>query len=234
MENDFALLFLAEDIDFKSNSAAGIAFLPVADQSPQNPPGTCYVAGWGVLDYRDYDTPNKLQYVDVNIFDDEICQSAYSSDFSNSSMFCAGNIDGTKDSCYGDSGGSLICDVGGKPVIYGVVSWGYGCAQRDYPGVYGKVSSAITWINSVDVNASIGTEFTSTATPQTTPVANAPPITTPTTTTIYGMPITTALFLFCIILFILFQFVNSIFMYYILKQKSNVGLGSKIMSPVSI
>lgn len=45
-------------------------------------------------------------------------------------MFCAGTSG--RDSCQGDSGGPII--RGG--VLLGAVSWGQGCAQPGYPGVY--------------------------------------------------------------------------------------------------
>lgn len=59
------------------------------------------------------------------------------------SMFCAGNIemDGI-DGCYGDSGGPLIY----KGVVIGLVSFGYGCGLRYYPGVYTKISHFTDWI----------------------------------------------------------------------------------------
>jgi len=36
--------------------------------------------------------------------------------------------------------------INGKDVVVGVTSWGIGCAQFPYPGVYARVTSAKSWI----------------------------------------------------------------------------------------
>jgi trypsin len=42
----------------------------------------------------------------------------------------------------GDSGGPLVAN---KKLV-GVVSFGYGCAVPNYPGVYSRVASVRDWI----------------------------------------------------------------------------------------
>lgn len=39
----------------------------------------------------------------------------------------------------GDSGGPLVCSWEGTWVQVGIVSWGYSCGHRDFPGVYAPV-----------------------------------------------------------------------------------------------
>ena len=69
-----------------------------------------------------------------------MCRLAYGQHIIEDSMICAGEEG--KDSCQGDSGGPLVCD--GKHC--GIVSWGYGCALADYPGVYTQTSYFAEWI----------------------------------------------------------------------------------------
>ncbi|KAH8257475.1 hypothetical protein KR038_010399, partial [Drosophila bunnanda] len=58
-------------------------------------------------------------------------------------MVCA-KAKGT-DSCSGDSGGPMTHNG----VLVGLVSYGIGCANKNYPGVYCKVRHFIRWIQSV-------------------------------------------------------------------------------------
>lgn len=56
-------------------------------------------------------------------------------------MLCAAAP--SKDSCQGDSGGPLVRANGDQ---IGVVSFGNGCADPSYPGVYAYVPEYRLWI----------------------------------------------------------------------------------------
>lgn len=78
----------------------------------------------------------------------DVCVDKFSEfGFSGASNLCAGFEDGGIDSCNGDSGGPLAAlDKKGRAYQLGVVSYGFGCAQADMPGVYSRVSHFKPWI----------------------------------------------------------------------------------------
>ncbi|XP_043973028.1 transmembrane protease serine 9-like [Gambusia affinis] len=116
---------------------------PVSLPSGCAPAGTmCKVSGWGNTMSSTADR-NKLQCLDIPILSDRDCDNSYPGMITDA-MFCAGYLEGGKDSCQGDSGGPVVCN--GQ--LQGVVSWGYGCAERDHPGVYAKVCLFSDWLQS--------------------------------------------------------------------------------------
>ncbi|XP_066532843.1 trypsin-2-like isoform X1 [Hoplias malabaricus] len=101
----------------------------------------CRVSGWGnTMSSGEYRS-NKLQCLDLPIIATKDCQNSYPGMITNT-MFCAGFLEGGKDSCQGDSGGPVVCN--GE--LQGVVSWGYGCAEKGNPGVYAKVCMLTKWL----------------------------------------------------------------------------------------
>lgn len=83
-----------------------------------------------------------LQKLYVPILDQEACKTSYMEFNITDEMFCAGYLNATKDACTGDSGGPLVLD--GK--LFGIVSWGIGCAELNRPGVYSYIPKFKDWI----------------------------------------------------------------------------------------
>nr|AJB84504.1 serine protease precursor [Philodryas chamissonis] len=123
---------------------------------PSNPPSMgsdCHVMGWGTITSPEVTYPEVPHCVNIKILYNEVCEAAYPILSGNSNILCAGELEGGKDSCKGDSGGPLICN--GR--IQGIVSWGgFPCAQILEPGVYTKVFDYIEWIQGIMAgNASV-------------------------------------------------------------------------------
>ncbi|KAH8280264.1 hypothetical protein KR018_001171, partial [Drosophila ironensis] len=137
MVNDIAIVKLSSALSFGSD----IKSIGLASSSPANG-ASASVSGWGTLSYGSSSIPSQLQYVNVAIVSQTTCASStygYGSQIK-STMLCA--YTAGKDACQGDSGGPLVS--GG--VLVGVVSWGYGCAYANYPGVYADVATLRSWV----------------------------------------------------------------------------------------
>uniref|UniRef100_A0A673K258 trypsin n=1 Tax=Sinocyclocheilus rhinocerous TaxID=307959 RepID=A0A673K258_9TELE len=91
--------------------------------------------------------PSVLQCLKLPVLSKEQCVRAYGSQ-KTENMFCAGFMKGGKDSCQGDSGGPVVCN--GE--LRGVVSWGKGCAEQGYPGVYVEVCRYTAWTKNIIAN----------------------------------------------------------------------------------
>lgn len=139
MDYDYSLLELQKAIKLGRN--AMVIALPAQDES--FPDGTLsLVSGWGNTQSTSESQAN-LRAAYVPTYNQNNCNSVYSVYGGvTDRMICAGFQAGGRDACQGDSGGPLVAN--GK--LIGLVSWGIGCAQAGYPGVYARVAAARGWI----------------------------------------------------------------------------------------
>jgi len=152
---DFSLLKMKDAIDFSAYPHIRPVCLPV-DASNDYSGFVATVTGWGTT-ASGGSVSNKLREVDVNVISNSQCKNdySYSSSWITARMLCANVNGGGKDACQGDSGGPLVSSGDGDGVtagqnyeLIGVVSWGSGCADADYPGVYARVTKELDWITS--------------------------------------------------------------------------------------
>uniref|UniRef100_A0A1A9X5G5 Peptidase S1 domain-containing protein n=1 Tax=Glossina brevipalpis TaxID=37001 RepID=A0A1A9X5G5_9MUSC len=101
----------------------------------------CEIFGWGETEEGSLSVV--LMTLNVPIIEAEICRdkTTYGNKILDG-MLCAGYLEGERDACKGDSGGSLLCNG----VQAGIISWGDGCAKPYSPGVYANVAYYKDWI----------------------------------------------------------------------------------------
>jgi trypsin len=131
------------------------------------------IAGFGVTE-QGGDTPPVLQEARVPIVADDVAAKAYPylvrgvdqlfGGFESRTQVAAGFVGtGGVDTCQGDSGGPLLVPGGSSWRLVGDTSYGVGCGDKDYPGVYGRVADTTLreWIACVAPGAVANTSCTS-------------------------------------------------------------------------
>lgn len=152
---DVALLRLA-----RPTSAPEIAVIgaSASEQALDDAGALATVIGWGVTSFGSSTPSDAQRFVEVPVQSGATCASSYPPGFVDSdgflleyhasNMLCAGPMAGGKDSCQGDSGGPLAVQAEDSSWrLIGAVSFGYGCAEPGYPGVYHRLTSSASWIS---------------------------------------------------------------------------------------
>ncbi|XP_059475732.1 venom protease-like [Neocloeon triangulifer] len=157
--NDIALLRLARDVEF--NAFVRPACLHRVKELPGPGEQRQFVAtGWGRVGYTE-DTSDRLLKVSLTPIEHPVCNQTYKNEattsklrrgIDDSSMICAGELQGGKDTCQGDSGGPLQFVRKDPYCMYsvvGVTSFGKFCGYSNSPGVYTRVSNYVKWIEDI-------------------------------------------------------------------------------------
>jgi len=141
-ENDVAIILLSKPIQFRKEYSP--VCLPYTG-SWENVEAV--VSGWGDI-VQGGSSSTVLLDAKVNTMSNARCCDRTSNFYPcyaiTSNMLCAASPG--KDTCQGDSGGPMTTKLGNNYIQIGVVSWGKGCADRNYPGVYARTVSQLDWI----------------------------------------------------------------------------------------
>ena len=143
---DVSLIELTEDVNLPTVKVAG-----KGEEALWKPGTMATIAGFGAT-CEDCDLPPTMREAQVPITTDAYAQNAYPDSFENKTQIGAGFPKGGVDTCGGDSGGPLM--VPGPNGVFrlaGDTSYGQGCAEPGFPGIYGRVADTTlrTWIKSV-------------------------------------------------------------------------------------
>lgn len=152
--NDIALLKIRSSSGQCAQPSRSIQTICLPPKNDDAPFGTsCEITGFGKENFADYLYPERLKMTTVKLVSYKECQQPhyYGSEVT-TDMLCAADPQWETDSCQGDSGGPLVCSTRDPQTgsyhltLTGIVSWGRGCALKDKPGVYTRVSRFLPWI----------------------------------------------------------------------------------------
>ncbi|XP_037721352.1 serine protease 1-like [Drosophila subpulchrella] len=103
---------------------------------------TAVASGWGRISDEATTVTSHLQYTDLTVIENSVCQKSFNSLIVTSKVICVATPKGTS-TCQGDSGGPLALDG----VLIGITSFGSpdGC-QVDEPAAFTRVTSYLDWI----------------------------------------------------------------------------------------
>ena len=158
---DIALLKLREALPLNGTTMEAIALPTFSDWPAAGT--TALITGWGnAQSFASPAFPTTLRKATVTVLtgpNDPRCgsYSAYPDGYLNTVMLCAGTASPPYiDTCQGDSGGPLAIQRDGQWYLAGVTSFGRGCAEPGYPGVYARVSAFTDWIRAAQAPGATG------------------------------------------------------------------------------
>lgn len=155
MRHDIALVKLKKEVDV-SGDCAGFAAMPTSALKKGD---TCWISGWGTLK-ADGNAPDILQEGKVRIKGHHACngKDGYNGQITGDMLCAQGKTPGGRiiDACQGDSGGPLVCKQDDKWVVHGATSWGIGCADEKYPGIWSSVHVHKDWLSTLVDSANPG------------------------------------------------------------------------------
>uniref|UniRef100_A0A4W5N9Z4 Peptidase S1 domain-containing protein n=1 Tax=Hucho hucho TaxID=62062 RepID=A0A4W5N9Z4_9TELE len=126
------------------------ACLPTPDTAGGKTASSCIAAvtaGW--------DGPDAVLQSWVPLLSSWQCKKRYGDGYSSHGTLCAGSPPDTRrlhknNGCQGNWGGGLVCQGdGGRWVLTGIVSGGYGCSDPSTPALYTRVGRFRRWIEEV-------------------------------------------------------------------------------------
>lgn len=145
---DFALLQLKKPVNFAKYAHIRPICLPTNDKNTYQG-RTATATGWGWTS-NNGPRSNKLLEVELKVLSNEDCVRSYKwiPRIITDQRMCANVVAGDKATCRGDSGGPLVSRGWQEKnfELIGVTSFGKGCANKDYPVVFARVTKELDWI----------------------------------------------------------------------------------------